>query len=136
MRLSFESKDSKKRKEDLELHRYNLEKALLEQMTAAVAAGTFDPERVEEFKVIYGGLGAENLSGRADNLTHHEKVLDWWRILVTFVLVIVLAISVFLVVRQAKPSGAAAAYVSLVSGLTGIALGWMFANSGDLKRRE
>ena len=60
-----------------------------------------------------------------------------WRILITFVLVIVLAISVFLVVRQAKPSGAAAAYVSLVSGSTGIALGWdMFANSGDLKRRE
>jgi hypothetical protein len=65
-----------------------------------------------------------------DTLTPHEKVLDNWRIAVTVILILVLFAAVAIVVFH--PSGAATAtpLLSLISGLAGIALGWMFANSG------
>jgi hypothetical protein len=61
--------------------------------------------------------------------SRHEKFLDKWRIGITLVLVVALAVVVWLVVKDNNNNSAAAPYVSLLSGLAGIALGWMFANA-------
>ena len=126
-----ESEDSKTRREQLEALRYQADHALL-----TMALEAFQRRDIDDFKTFYANVGSplKSESEPSDNLTRHEKVLDAWRICITMALVLALATAVFLVVRQTSPSGAAAAYVSLLSGLTGIALGWMFANSGDLKK--
>lgn len=126
------AKTRKERKEQLDAKRYSLEMMFLNQMEKDVGDGSFDAKKIEEFKAIYGGLMPE----APDNLSQHEKVLDRWRVIITLTLIVVLAIAVILVVRQTHPSAAAAAYVSLISGLAGIALGWMFANSADPAKKS
>jgi hypothetical protein len=72
-----------------------------------------------------------------DTLTPHEKFLDKWRIATTFCLILFFFAVIVYVVRFTTKDNAASVtpYVSLMSGLAGIALGWMFANSGTGARK-
>lgn len=75
-------------------------------------------------------FGVSKSSAPEDTLTSHEKVLDNWRIVVTIALIIVLFGVIAMVVLIKSATSAGTPYVSLISGLAGIALGWMFANAG------
>lgn len=115
--------------------RLNLERDLLSKIAEEVNENNPDPKKIEGYKAVYrevAGIGFHS----DEKLTRHERALDWWRVIITLALIGVLAVAVILVVRQTKPSATAAAYISLISGLAGIALGWMFASAGDLKERK
>jgi hypothetical protein len=71
-------------------------------------------------------------TSRDDMLTPHERVLDNWRIVATFLLIGALFTAIVLAVIENNKS--AGPYISLSSGLAGIALGWMFANAGATTR--
>jgi hypothetical protein len=94
------------------------------------AAASVSPDSLEIGKLSFKTTSVD------DTLTPHEKVLDNWRIAVTVILILVLFAAVAIVVFH--PSGATSAtpLLSLISGLAGIALGWMFANAGTNARKS
>jgi hypothetical protein len=63
--------------------------------------------------------------------TEHERYLDVRRVWITAGLLLALFAVVALVLIKSSSAATATPYVSLLSGLAGIALGWMFANSGS-----
>jgi hypothetical protein len=71
-----------------------------------------------------------------DTLTPHEKLLDAWRVVTTIILVLALFVVLAFVLHSAAIAKTATPYVSLVSGLAGIALGWMFAGAGNSGRQS
>jgi hypothetical protein len=105
------------------------EKELIGKIFKAVEAGNFD--EADRLKTYLSTPPTSTLVSDVvpDSKSHHERVLDWWRIAVTGLLVIALFTIVMVVVEQNSTNNAAAPYVSLISGLAGIALGWMFANA-------
>lgn len=68
--------------------------------------------------------------GPNDTLAPHERFLDKWRIVITLVTVVALFTVVMLILFTGTSAASASPYVSLLSGLAGIALGWMFAGGG------
>jgi hypothetical protein len=78
-------------------------------------------------------LGGVN-SNASNELTSHERFLDKWRIVITLVTVVALFTVVMLILFTGTSASSASPYVSLLSGLAGIALGWMFAGSGAPSR--
>jgi hypothetical protein len=62
--------------------------------------------------------------------TVHERYLDVKRVWITGGLLAALFTIVALVLFKSSIATTATPYVSLLSGLAGIALGWMFANAG------
>jgi len=85
------------------------------------------------FRLSAAGLGVTDVgdaaSSNSDGLTPHEKVLDWCRVAITGLLVLALFVIIFHV--STTKSATATPYISLLSGLAGIALGWMFTNMGS-----
>ena len=69
-------------------------------------------------------------SGPSNTLTPHERFLDRWRVWITAGTLVALFAVVGLILFTGTAAAAATPYVSLVSGLAGIALGWMFASAG------
>jgi hypothetical protein len=69
-------------------------------------------------------------SGNSDGLTSHERFLDGCRVAVTGLLILALFVIIYHVSTTATSS--ATPYISLLSGLAGIALGWMFTSIGSL----
>jgi len=59
----------------------------------------------------------------------HEKFLDGWRIAITAALVGALFLVIVLILLRESVAASATPYVSLFSGLAGIALGLMFASA-------
>lgn len=96
-------------------------------------------EQTDNFVVPQNLMIGKLFSGSSvdDSITPHEKLLDMWRILVTLALIAVLLVVIMFVVRYATKETAASVtpYVSLISGLAGIALGWMFASAGGGARK-
>ena len=80
------------------------------------------------------GARLDVAASRDDMLTPHERVLDNWRIVATFLLIGALFTAIVLAVLRSNNS--AGPYISLSSGLAGIALGWMFANAGATTRQS
>ena len=85
--------------------------------------------------------------GPTDAESPHEKFLDKWRIAVTVALVLALFAVVILVIVYSPTSTTkkgvtistgndSAPYVSLLSGIAGIALGWMFAQATGIGQRN
>lgn len=75
----------------------------------------------------------ELLRGAAEgdgDMTEHEKYLDVRRVWITAGLVVALFAVVGIILLRSSIASTATPYVSLLSGLAGIALGWMFASSG------
>ena len=105
-------------------------KRAIDALDGQNATAPVRPESLEIGKLSF------RTTTREDTLTPHEKVLDNWRVAVTVILILVLFTAVAIVIFH--PSGAAAAtpLLSLISGLTGIALGWMFANAGTNARKS
>ena len=106
------------------------EAAILKKVYEAAIEGDFG--RADDFKAYLVGSPYERASEHRSvvNLeSQHEKFLDKWRVGITIALVMALFIVLVLIVLQSGPNTAAAPYVSLLSGLAGIALGWMFANA-------
>lgn len=83
-----------------------------------------------DYHDLEGALFGVTKSTSEETLTSHERVLDNWRIVVTVSLIVVLFGVIALVVLVKSATGTGTPYVSLISGLAGIALGWMFANAG------
>lgn len=99
---------------------------MLSQIEVALANG--DIERLKLLRPYAGVDSSGAGSGPADDWTPHEKYLDRARILVTAALVTALFTAVVLSLVLKSVAASATPYVSLLSGLAGIALGWMFAS--------
>ena len=67
------------------------------------------------------------LESGKDIADQHEKLMDKSRLFVAAVLILGLIASVFFAMKQ-NPQ-ATAQYLSLVSGLAGIAIGWLYGNN-------
>jgi hypothetical protein len=92
---------------------------LLEQAQIAVRNG--DLSRSDE--LIGRVLAAEE---PPSNRSNHDEHMDLWRVGISFIMVlglfgIVAAVAI-------KGSASASPYVSIMSGLAGIALGWLFGS--------
>jgi anti-sigma-K factor RskA len=112
-----------------------VEKALLEKAAEAAAAGNL--EVVKEISSLFSETPAQSPPGQpVDNVTPHEKKLDLWRSCVTAFMVLVLFAVVGAALFTSRVSSADTPYVSLLSGLAGIALGWMFANSSSSNKKS
>jgi hypothetical protein len=105
-------------------------KRAIEALETQNAAPVVSPESM--------GIGKLDFtSPLGDTLTPHEKLLDKWRIRVTVILILVLfGVIANVVFTGEKSAQSATPYVSLISGLAGIALGWMFANAGTGARKS
>jgi hypothetical protein len=119
-------------------YRRTINRELLRQQLAAVR--TNDSEgyaRVQSYVAI--GLDGRERPGRpmrakpADSAdrTSYERRLDSWRIVITFLLVLALFTLMIIIILKSINPGTATPYVSLLSGLVGIALGWMFATASQ-----
>ena len=114
---------------------FEAKSALLEKAKAAL-----DANDLKLFNSLSKqAFGAENVgpslddslgSSPGDTLTPHEKLLDGWRVVTTMALVLALFVVVALILLKSTATSTATPYVSLLSGLAGIALGWMFASAG------
>lgn len=117
--LNTEDRDS-----DVEEARIAYEKVLLDAARAALEKGEF--AKLERIKVNLGLPVAAN-DENGDMLTQHEKALDFWRLGTTVLLILFLFAAIMYTVKE--KSTTAAPYLSLLSGLTGIAIGWMFTGT-------
>ncbi len=100
---------------------------------ASLALKALKNEGVEAYNKIVGNSlpRSPDQGVVADELTPHEKFLDKWRVSITALLVMGLFLIVGVIATKTVTNAAATPYVSLLSGLAGIALGWMFATSGS-----
>ena len=111
----------------------------LEAMTAVMgkARQALDRDEYDVYKSLSslvfeaGYLDPELSSEGPELLTRHERRLDGWRIFTTIVLVGGLLVVLGLVLFTKTSTSTATPFISLVSGLAGIALGWMFAGAGN-----
>ena len=103
-------------------------KLILEE--ARKAAG----ENPERFDYLVGQVLQEGAT--ASGPTEHEVRMDNWRVRTTIVMIAGLfAIVLFVVIVPGVPS-ATTQYVSLMSGLAGIALGWLFGSGASANLRR
>lgn len=112
-------------------YRRTIDRELLHQQLVAIR--TNDPEgyaRVRRFMTT----GADGQASSADG-AGYERRLDSWRVFITILLVLALfALMIIIILKSINP-GTATPYVSLLSGLVGIALGWMFATASQGRQR-
>src|SRR5581483_11623800 len=71
----------------------------------------------------------------SDGDPFHELRLDRWRVWVSLIMIVGLFLIVGLVIFSKVQNGAAE-YVSLMSGLAGIALGWLFGTGAASSHRK
>jgi hypothetical protein len=97
----------------------------------------------ERFDALIARLIFDGPGPRDDEPTAHELQMDRWRVWTTVAMVaalfLIILASIYLRSGSSLGSGAAATaaggFVSLFSGLAGIALGWLFGSgSGTLRR--
>lgn len=116
---------------------YQAKAALLKKATEALEAGKFDVFKTLSSQALGSNSVDPTLDGGGarrtpdDTLTPHEKVLDRWRAITTIILVLALFVVLGFVLHSPTIVKTGTPYVSLVSGLAGIALGWMFASAGN-----
>lgn len=126
------------------------------------------PERIEAakadaYEVVVGGMKAAAERGDLDTFNHfahlifgggqefdatgaetvrHLRRLDTWRLRLTLALVISLAVMITAVVvlsaSGSTSASDAAPYISIFSGLVGIAIGWLFGSlrTSDVQQNE
>jgi hypothetical protein len=117
-----------------ELRQLQLEamKAVMAKARQALEQGQLDVYQSLSSQVFEAGyLAPGPTSQTPELLTPHERRLDAWRIVTTIVLVAGLLVVVGLILFTKTSTSAATPFISLVSGLAGIALGWMFAGAGN-----
>jgi hypothetical protein len=123
------------REDQLAKLRFEAMSALLQQAKAALEAGdlaTFNSLSSQAFgpEPVTPAPDLELISlAPSDTLTPHEKLLDGWRVVTTVVLVLALFTIVAIALSTSTAATTASPYVSILSGLAGIALGWMFAGA-------
>ncbi|HEY6479636.1 MAG TPA: hypothetical protein VIZ00_06390 [Streptosporangiaceae bacterium] len=106
-------------------------KAVMAKATEALGRNDFEAYKSLSSQVLDAGYLEPGLGREApESLTQHERLLDGWRIVTTIVLVGGLLVVLGLVLFTKTSTSSATPFVSLVSGLAGIALGWMFAGAG------
>jgi hypothetical protein len=116
-----------------------LEELQLDAMRAVMAKArqALDRDEFDVYKSLSSQVfeaGYFDLGPRSEGpepLTRHERRLDNWRIATTIVLAGGLLVVLGLVLFTSTSSSTAAPFISLVSGLAGIALGWMFSGAGN-----
>jgi hypothetical protein len=112
-------------------------KAVMAKAHEALDRNEFEVYSSLSSQVFDAGYQAPRASSDLQEpLTRHERNLDGWRIVTTIVLVAGLLIVVGLVLFTKTSTNAATPFISLVSGLAGIALGWMFAGAGNSNIRK
>jgi hypothetical protein len=105
--------------------RFQAEVLLINNTIAEIQNGNFT-----DISVL-GDLGIAAHSGPGNELTPHERFLDGWRVWITAGMLAALFAVVGLILFTKTAAAAATPYVSVLSGLAGIALGWMFASAGS-----
>lgn len=95
-------------------------------MQRAIAA--LENNEIEKYELLRG-----KAQGDGDS-TEHEKYLDRRRVWITGGLMVALFAIVGIVLFRTSITSTATPYVSLLSGLAGIALGWMFAGGGSTSK--
>ena len=127
-----------------------------DQQDALPAQQRIDNARAQAYEAVVEGMREAALRGDLESFDHladrilndpqtsspvdlanrrrrRTRALDVSRIVLTFILVLALAAIIFYVIWASKdPAGdsaAAAPYVSIFSGLVGIAVGWLFGTS-------
>lgn len=111
----------------LKERRAALEMSVLAQIESALGDG--DVERLRLLQAFFDTRLARAGEGPPDDVTPHERFLNGWRIVITGGLVLALFVVVVLILIGQSDAETATPYVSLLSGLAGIALGWMFAGA-------
>jgi hypothetical protein len=107
---------------------FRADRIMMQRALAALSEG-----HLETYNTLSGRAVAtsQDDSGTEVEPTAHEKYLDVRRVWITAFLLIALFAVVGLIVGRPSIATTATPYVSLLSGLAGIALGWMFANAGS-----
>lgn len=92
---------------------------------AEASAGGKDPKRFDQ---LISRL-VDDASLQDNEPTAHELQMDHWRVRTTLAMVVALFIILAAILYHGQASGqAATGFVSLFSGLAGIALGWLFGS--------
>jgi hypothetical protein len=119
--------------QSLEVVRQRAYELLLEEATAA-AKGK-DQERFDALisKLVFDDVSLEDSEPAA-----HERRMDRWRVLTTAAMVAALVLIIVAAIFHKQTTGrqAATGFVSLFSGLAGIALGWLFGTGGARVERR
>jgi hypothetical protein len=92
----------------------------------------------ERFDAVINKILAESDTSTTDTSTDrpsHEVTMDRWRVSVSVIMIIGLFVIVALVIFSKVQNGATE-YVSLMSGLAGIALGWLFGTGAATNLRR
>jgi hypothetical protein len=109
---------------EIEQQRLASNEALLKRATAALADDDVDTYERLIRHVLSPATGITS----PEHVGEHDRVMDGWRITVTGSLVLALGVAVLVVIFK-PPAQDVTGYISLLSGLAGIALGWMFSSS-------
>jgi hypothetical protein len=116
--------------------RAQIDEELTARALRAARRGRMD--QFAELSRMSGGLPDLQSGGapEAGRDTSHEYKLDGWRVFITVLLILALFTIMALIVSKSLATSTATPYVSLLSGLAGIALGWMFASGGGPRQRS
>jgi hypothetical protein len=127
----------KQREDDLAKLRAEAQSALLLKAKAAlddnkIKLFTSLSDKAFELANVGPAVDDGNIDRSPDDVvTPHEKLLDAWRVFTTILLVIALGLIIGVVLLNSTAAKSGTPYVSLLSGLAGIALGWMFASAAN-----
>jgi len=104
---------------------------LLSEASAAATAG--DTQRFDD---LITRLLSDGRAESTDEPSDHEKRMDRWRVATTATMISALFLIIVLVSFNSRAGNNAVQYVSLFSGLAGIALGWLFGAGSTTLRRN
>jgi hypothetical protein len=127
----------KQREDDLAKLRAEAQSALLLKAKAALDDNKIKlfislSDKAFELANVGPAVDDGNIDRSPDDVvTPHEKLLDAWRVFTTILLVIALGLIIGVVLLNSTAAKSGTPYVSLLSGLAGIALGWMFASAAN-----
>lgn len=113
-------------------YRRAINRELLRQQLAAVRAD--DAEGYARLQK-YSSVGLDSRPDSVDG-NSYENRLDTWRVFITVLLVLALFGLMIIIILKSINPGTATPYVSLLSGLVGIALGWMFATASQGRQQS
>jgi len=117
-----------RQKRELRDMQFRASRMLMENALEELRQGHWDEYEKRSLQAR-GGIARGGGTSAAEP-TEHERYLDVRRVRITAFLLVALFAIVGLVLSKSSSSATATPYVSLLSGLAGIALGWMFAGSG------
>lgn len=120
-------KELQQARAQVEIDRLKAENEILTAVVEAAKKGEFD--KADKLKTLLSTSEPKPIEIPDSVETDHQRFLDKWRVAITIILVVALfGVILADILDSAAKANGAGPYISLASGLAGIALGWVFAN--------